>query len=136
MTSLTLIITNKTPDPDFNSIYPFFVSKTLTLLPVQSPLWSCLKSHNERFKVKTFLLIGFLIKYTSVIRSELIASKDGLSTDNIRRCYVNFFGKVSNYAPRARLKHVLRNLAPTTKLMSGYTIKQHCVVVTQPKTFG
>ena len=27
LTSLTLIITNKTPDPDFNSIYPFFCIK-------------------------------------------------------------------------------------------------------------
>ena len=58
-----------------------------------SPLWYCLKSPNERFKVKGLLIYEYSIN--SVIRSELIASKDGLSTENIRRCYENFFGKVS-----------------------------------------
>ena len=99
-----------------------------------SPLWYCLKSPNERFKVKGLLIYEYSIN--SVIRSELIASKDGLSTENIRRCYENFFGKVSKKAFYALFNLIFRNLVPIAKLMSGCMNKRLYVVVTRPKTSG
>ena len=75
LTSLTLIIIQH-----LTLITTPFTLFCITLTPSQnqiksdSPLWSCLESHNERFMVRKSSLS--VLTTNSVIRSELIASKD------------------------------------------------------------